>query len=123
MTEEISSGALVRQITFDFKVNIVSLLNLAALIALIFTAMATWFGLVNEVKTTNLRLDNATLELGRIRNDFKNTLDQRDADIRNLRDKVDAIGTKTIIIDSQLNGAVAALKRVEAALERSQNKP
>ena len=117
------SGPPARQITFDLKVNVVSLLNLGALIALLFTAMGTWYGLVGEVKTTNLRIDNATLELGRIRTDFKMTLDQRDSDIRNLRDKVDAISMKTIVIDTQLNSAIASLKRVETALERSQNKP
>lgn len=117
------SGSPQRQITFDLKINVVSLLNLGALIALLFTAMGTWYGLVGEVKTTNLRIDNAATELGRIRTDFKATLDQRDADIRGLRDKVDAVATKTIVIDQQLNGAVESLKRVEAVLERTQKRP
>ena len=117
------SGPPQRQITFDFKVNLVSLVNLVVLIGLLFTAMGTWFGLVGEVKTTNLRLDNATLELSRIRTDFKLTLDQRYTDIRSLRDKVDTVGIKMIVIDTQLTGAVDSLKRVEAALERVQKKP
>ena len=120
MESEIGSGPPTRQITFDLKINVVSLLNLVALIGLLFTAMGTWYGLVGEVKTTNLRIDNATSELARIRSDVKATLDQRDADIRNLRDKVDAISTKTIIIDQQLSGAVDSLKRVEAVLDRVQ---
>lgn len=119
---QIGSGPPSRQITFDLKVNVVSLMNLVALIGLLFTAMGTWYGLVGEVKTTNLRIDNATSELARIRSDVKTTLDQRDADIRNLRDKVDAISTKTIIIDQQLTGAVDSLKRVEAVLERTQKR-
>ena len=123
MTEETSSGPPARQITFDLKINVVSLLNLVALVGLLFTAMGTWYGLVGEVKTTNLRIDNATSELARIRSDVKTTLDQRDADIRNLREKVDAISTKTIIIDQQLSGAVDSLKRVEAALERTKIRP
>ena len=118
----IERGQANKQITFDLKVNVVSLLNLVALIGLLFTAMGTWYGLVGEVKTTNLRIDNATAELSRIRSEVKSTLDQRDADIRNLRDKVDAISTKTIVIDQQLNGAVDSLKRVEAVLERSQKR-
>lgn len=119
MDSQIGSGSPQRQITFDFKVNVVSLLNLVALIGLLFTAMGTWYGLVNEVKTTNLRLDIATAELARIRSDVKTTLDQRDADIRSLREKVDVVSTKTIIIDQQLTGVVDSLKRVEAALERA----
>jgi len=116
------SGPPQKQLSFDLKINVVSVLNLVALIGLLFTAMGTWYGLVGEVKTTNLRIDNATAELGRIRSEVKSTLDQRDADIRNLRDKVDAISTKTIIIDQQLTGAVDSLKRVEAVLERTQKR-
>ena len=124
VTEEGSgSGPPQRQITFDLKINVVSLLNLAALVALLFTAMGTWYGLVGEVKTTNLRIDNATLELGRIRSDFKMTIDQRDNDIRSLRDKVDTIGSKTLVIETQLTGAVESLKRLEAALRPHQNRP
>ena len=119
---QIKSGHPQRQLTFDLKINVVSVLNLVALIGLLFTAMGTWYGLVGEVKTTNLRIDNAIAELGRIRSEVKSTLDQRDADIRNLRDKVDGISTKTIIIDQQLTGAVDSLKRVEAVLERSQKR-
>lgn len=119
MEHQETSGLSQRQLTFDLKINVVSLLNLVALIGLLFAAMGTWYGLVGEVKTTNIRIDNATAELSRIRAEVKQTLDQRDADIRSLRDKVDAIATKTIVIDTQLNGAVDSLKRVEVALERS----
>ena len=111
-----------QQITLDKRVNIVSLANLAALVALLFTATGTWYGMVGKVDNLNLRIDNATAELARIRSDVKSTLDQRDVDVRTLREKVDAISTKTIIIDTQLTGAVESLKRVEKALEKSQDK-
>ena len=108
-----------QQITLDKRVNIVSLANLGALVALLFTATGTWYGMVGKVDNLNLRIDNATSELGRIRSDVKMTIDQRDLDIRNLREKVDAISTKTIVIDTQLSGAVESLKRVESALEKN----
>lgn len=117
MAMQDASGTPQRKIIFDLKVNVVSLLNLVALIGLLFTAMGSWYGLVGEVKTTNLRIDHTTAELSNMRSEVKSTLDQRDADIRSLRDKVDAISTKTIIIDTQLNGAVDSLKRVEVVLE------
>lgn len=117
---QIGSGPPQRQITFDLKVNVVSLLNLVALIGLLFTAMGSWYGMVEKVGTTNLRIDNATAELARIRSDVKTTLDQRDSDVRSLRDKVDIISTKTVVIDTQLTGVVETLKRVEAALEKNQ---
>ena len=109
-------------ITWDRRVNIISLANLVALVGLLFTATGTWYGMVGKVDNLNLRIDNATAELSRIRADVKVTLEQRDIDIRNLRDKVDGISTKTIIIDTQLNGAVESLKRVEAAIEKGQKR-
>jgi len=109
-----------QQVTFDKRVNIVSLANLGALVALLFTATGTWYGMVGKVDNLNLRIDNATAELSRIRSDVKITLEQRDVDFRSLREKVDTISTKTIIIDTQLTGVVEAMKRVEAALEKGQ---
>ena len=117
-----AKSAPQKQVTFDLKVNVVSLLNLFALVGLLFTAMGSWYGMVEKVGTTNMRIDNVTTELARIRSDVKNTLDQRDSDVRSLRDKVDIISTKTVVIDTQLTSVVETLKRVEATLEKNQVK-
>lgn len=106
------------QVTLDKRVNIVSLANLGALVALLLTGIGSWYGMVGQVSNLNLRLDNATAELSRIRLDMKSTLDQRDVDVRALREKVDAISTKTVVIDTQLTSVVETLKRVESALDK-----
>lgn len=105
-------------VTFDKRVNIVSLANLAVLVGLLITALSTWYGLVAKVDLLNGRIDQASAELSRIRGDVQSSMAARDADVRSLRDKSETVVNRLSIVETQINGVVSSVQRIEQKLER-----
>lgn len=104
-------------ITIDKRVNIVSVANLGALVALLITAVSTWYGLVAKVDALNQRIDQASAELSRIRTDVQSGMAARDLDIRSLRDKSEAVATRLSVVETQINGVVGTVQRIEQKIE------
>src|SRR5262245_1785756 len=70
---EVSMGdsfELDRGQTGKIRVNVISVANLLALIALIGTAVATWNGLTNRVEILSVRVDAATGAATTLRSDL-----------------------------------------------------
>ncbi len=103
-------------LTIDKRINIISAANLVALVALLVTALSTWFGLVGKVDLLNSRIDAAQAELVRIRGDVSNYMMARDADTRALRDKTDVIGTRLTVVETKLTTVFETVQRIEQGL-------
>ncbi len=85
------------------KINIISAANLIALLALLGTAFATWNGLSNQVVIMGVRVDTIKAEVQQTRGDLNSSLAGRDGDTRDLRNKVDQIGTRLSVVETVMN--------------------
>lgn len=92
------------------RVNVISVANLLALIALLATAFATWNGLTSKVDMMGVRVDNATAAIGLVRTELNTSLLTRDADNRDIRNRVDTIGNRLTAVET-------VIQRVERRLE------
>ena len=107
MTEgfEVDRGAEGR-----IKINVISVANLIALIALLGTAIATWNGLTSKVDILNIRVDTAGQSITQIKNDLNTSLLSRDASARDLNNKVEVLGNRLTAVE-------VVLQRVERKLD------
>jgi hypothetical protein len=107
MTEgfEVDRGAEGR-----IKINVISVANLIALIALLGTAIATWNGLTSKVDILNIRVDTAGNAITQIKNDLNTSLLSRDASARDLNNKVEVLGNRLTAVE-------VVLQRVERKLD------
>lgn len=109
MTEgfEVDRGASGR-----VRINVVSVANLLALIALIATAIATWNELASKVEILSVRVEGATSTAGQLRSELNTSVIARDVANRDLSLKVENIGNRLSVVETVLN-------RVERKLEKN----
>ena len=92
------------------KVNVISVANLLALIALLGTAVATWNALTSKVDILSIRVDSAASSVTQIKNDLNATVLQRDGVSRDLNNKVEIIGNRLTAVE-------VVLQRLERKLD------
>lgn len=92
------------------RVNVISVANLLALIALIATAFATWNGLTSKVDMMAVRVDGVTSAISQTRQDLNTSMLSRDADTRDMRSRIDTIGNRMTAVET-------VIQRVERRLE------
>lgn len=92
-----------RRLKIEWEINIVSAINLVALLGLLFTAISTWYGLVS-------RVDQTQIELHGIREKISEIAVQREE----MRENSDAISQS---LASTLAGVNNRLSKVETAIE------
>lgn len=101
------------RMTLDKRVNVVSLANLGALMGLIATAFATWYGMVGRVDQLSFKLETAMSELTRMRSEVQDALRSRDADLRDLRVKAEVTANRLSIVETQIGVVNGTLNRME----------
>lgn len=106
------SFELDRGLTGKIRVNVVSIANLLALIALIGTAIATWNGLTNKVDILGVRVEAATTSAGLLRSDLNAVVLSRDQFQREQSNKLEVIGNRLTAVET-------VLQRMERKLENS----
>ena len=104
-------------IVLDRRVNIVSLANLAALVALLFTALGTWYGLVGRVDTLNIRVDSLTKELADSRTFSINLRQDASNEARDLRGKSENISTRLSVVETRVDSILGAVTRIEQRID------
>lgn len=92
------------------KINVISVANFMALLALLGTAVATWNGLTSKVDILNVRVDVAGTAITQIKNDLNASLLSRDAASRDLNNKVEVLGNRLTAVE-------VVLQRVERKLD------
>ena len=101
-----------RGMTGKIRVNVISIANLLALIALIGTAVATWNGLTNKVDILSIRVENATTGANILRSDLNAVALSRDQASREQNQKLEQIGNRLTAVET-------VLQRLENRLERN----
>ena len=104
-------------LVIDRRVNIVSLANLAALIALLITAIGTWYGLVGRVDTLNVRVDSLTKELSDTRSFSISQRQTADNDVREIRGKSENISVRLSVVETQVSSILTTVNRMDQRLE------
>jgi chaperonin cofactor prefoldin len=120
-TDNKPSGPPSGEIVFDRRINIVSLANLGALVALLFTAIGTWYGLLARVDTLNVRVDTLTTELARTRADTVAMRQAAESDVREMRSKVENMTVRASVVETQVGSILATVNRMEQKLEARSN--
>ena len=101
-----------RGMSGKIRVNVISIANLLALIALIGTAVATWNGLTNKVDILSIRVESATQGANILRSDLNAVALSRDQATREQNQKLE-------LITNRLTAVEVVLQRMESRLERS----
>ena len=101
------------RMTLDKRINVVSLANLAALVGLIATAFATWYGMVGRVDLLSIKLETAIAEQIRMRTEVQESLRSRDADLRDLRVKAEVTANRLSVVETQIGVVNGTLNRME----------
>lgn len=110
--------------TLDRRINVVSLANLAALMGLIATAFATWYGMVGRVDQLSFKLETAMSELTRMRSEVQTSLQARDVDLRDLRVKAEITANRLSVVETQIGVVNGTLNRLEQrSIPQSERRP
>jgi len=116
MSDQPSQSARIG-LVIDRRINIVSVANLATLIALLLTAMGAWYGLVGRVDTLNIRVDGLTEELKETRAIRMAQRTSGDNDVRELRGKSENISVRLSVVETQVGGILTTVNRIDQKLE------
>ncbi|MDO8683787.1 MAG: hypothetical protein Q7N50_09940, partial [Armatimonadota bacterium] len=99
------------------RINIVSIANLGTLIALLLTALGTWYGLISRVDTLNLRVDTLTTELGRARSESMAMRTAGEIDVRELRGKIENLTVRSSVMETQVGSILATVNRMDQRMD------
>lgn len=103
---------LDRGLSGKIRVNVISIANLLALIALITTAVATWNGLTNKVDILSVRVDGAAGAASLLRSELSAVAIGRDQVVREQNTKLETIGNRLTAVET-------ILQRLERKIESS----
>lgn len=100
------------KVQIEWQVNIVSLANFIGLIALLITAIGTWYGLVGRVDMAQYQIGAITAELQQATQDF-----------RGLNEHQNEISNRLSTIETRVEAQAEATKRIESQLDTLIRRP